>query len=658
MIQVENLSIQYGNRKLFDELTLVVRSRDRVGLVGKNGAGKSTLLKIIKDLQRPDDGRVTMPNDTTIGYLPQDIESTSTLTVYEETATAFAEINRLKEQFADYSRQLETATDYESDDYYRLLERFSHTQERLQYLGATNMRAEAEKVLKGLGFENGQFDRPMNTFSGGWQMRVELAKILLAQPDYILLDEPTNHLDIESIIWLEKFLKDYAGGIVLISHDQQFLDAVTNRTVEIVNGKVYDYAVSYSKFLELRDERREKQINDKKRQEKFVEHTEQLINKFRAKKNKAKFAQTLIRKLDRLEEIEIDELETGKIKFTFPPAPRSGLSVVKAENLDKSYGDLEVLRGVDFELERGQKVAFVGKNGEGKTTLTKIILGKTPLTDGQCELGYNVEVGYYEQHQAEQLDGSKTVFETIDDLATGDLRSRVRSLLGAFLFSGEDADKKVQVLSGGEKSRLALAKLLLQPFNLLILDEPTNHLDMRSKSILKQAIQNFEGSVIVVSHDREFLKDLTEKVYEFRNRNIDEHLGDISEFLRRRDIDSMDELSLKKSYSESEAKADPAAETDQAEPQQPVRSAAEERDFQKAVKRLRNKLNKAEKRVADLEAKKKQREAEMAAPAFYEQSPDEMTAFTEAYETLKTELTTAEAEWEDVAFALEDLEEE
>ncbi len=654
MIAIENLSIQYGGRTLFDKLNFVVKTKDRIGLVGKNGAGKSTMLKIIMDLQAPDEGNIAMPNGTTFGYLPQDLAVTSTRTVIDETAQAFSEINKLKERFDKLTKDLETRTDYESEAYQQLLNNYSNVQERLQYLGEGNMRAEAEKILKGLGFENGQFDRPMNTFSGGWQMRVELAKILLAQPDYILLDEPTNHLDIESIIWLENFLKKYHGGILLISHDQRFLDTVSNRTIELVNGKLYDYPVAYSKFLELRDKRREKQISEKKKQEKFVEHTETLINKFRAKKNKAKFAQTLIKKLDRIEEIEVDDLETAKINFRFPPAPRSGKIVVKTDALHKHYDTLHVLNSIDLEVERGEKIAFVGKNGEGKTTLSKIIAGKINSTGGDCELGHNVSIGYYEQHQAETLDPKKTVFETIDDAATGEIRLKVRNLLGSFLFSGEDADKKVSVLSGGEKSRLAIAKLLLDPVNLLILDEPTNHLDIRSKEILQQAIHNFEGSVIIVSHDRAFLKGLTDKVYEFRNRKIKAYFGDIDDFLEKRKLDSLDDLdlkkddALKKSYSEIDNSAI-------AEKQVIKRSAQEQREHEKSIKRLKNKINKIEKEIDALETRKAEIEGLMNDPDFYNSNPNAEKLMTE-HVSLKQQIKTTEETWEELAFEMEELE--
>lgn len=647
MIQVDNLLVQFGGRILFNKINCVVKPSDRIGLVGKNGAGKSTLLKILIDEIRADEGQISMPNKTSLGYLPQEKSFVSTKTVYEETATAFEKINELKTEFTQLTKEVEQRTDYESDSYQKLLEHFSGIQERLSYLGADNMRANTEKVLKGLGFENGQFDRPLATFSGGWQMRVELAKILLAQPNYILLDEPTNHLDIESIIWLENFLKSYPGGILLISHDQRFLDNVSNRTIEIVNGKLYDYAVPYSKFLELREERREKQISDKKRQEKFVEHTEQLINKFRAKKNKAKFAQSLIKKLDRLEDIEIDDMENAKINFAFPPAPRSGKVVVNIKGLNKYYGDNHVLNNIDFELERGEKIAFVGKNGEGKTTLSKIITGKTDST-GICELGYNVDIGYYEQHQAENLDGNLTVFQTIDNAAQGDMRLKVRALLGAFLFSGEDADKKVKVLSGGEKSRLAMAKLLLDPVNLLILDEPTNHLDMRSKNILKQAIQNFEGSVIIVSHDREFLKDLTDKVYEFKNRKIKPYYGDVYNFLESRNIEYLDDLNLKKSVSDSPAK------TETLQPDQPVKTAKQLHEAAKKLKRIKNKVGKIEKQIDALENEKATIETQMSDPSFYDDAAKADLTMRH-YKNLKKQISTAEEEWETAATELEEL---
>ncbi|MBK8443775.1 MAG: ABC-F family ATP-binding cassette domain-containing protein [Sphingobacteriales bacterium] len=652
MIQIQNLSVQYGSRVLFDEINITIKTRDRVGLVGKNGAGKSTLLKIIAGWQSADSGSVQMPNHSRVGYLPQELALSSDKSVYEEAATAFDEIQLLEQELAETLEALHHITDYESKAYYKLLEDSAHLQERLQLLGSgAKMRAIVEKVLKGLGFVQADFERPCSEFSGGWRMRIELAKILLRQPDYLLLDEPTNHLDIESIMWLEAFLQDYNGAIILISHDQRFLDTVTRRTIEIVGGKIYDYPVSYTAFLELREARRERQITEKKQQDKYVEHTEMLINKFRAQKNKAAFAQSLITKLEKLERVEIDELETSRLTLRFPPAPRSGRTVVKTEQLQKSYETIQVLRGIDFELERGEKIAFVGKNGEGKTTLSKIIAGKEN-SKGLLEIGHNVSIGYFEQNQAESLDGNQTVFQVIDDAATGDMRAQVRSLLGAFLFSGEEVDKKVKVLSGGEKARLALAKLLLQPVNLLILDEPTNHLDIRSKSILKQAIQNFDGSVIVVSHDRDFLKDLTQKVYEFKNGQIKQFIGDIYSFLEQRNIQSLDELGLKSSIQAQAPAASAAANNNNNNI-----AAAPKLSFEseKELKKLRSKIGKTEQLITEKEAVLKKLEQQMGAADFYEQAATAEQVLRQ-YEAAKQEIELAMQQWEQLNTEAEALE--
>ena len=639
MIQVENISVQFGGKFLFHEINFTIKERDRIGLVGKNGAGKSTLLKILIDEIRPDEGNIAMPNKTTLGYLPQELNVDYSKSVYDETASAFSEIQELKRKFEQYEKDLETATEFESDDYAKLLKNYTEVQDRIQNLGGLNMRATIEKILKGLGFVNGDFDRPLTEFSGGWQMRVELAKILLRQPSYVLLDEPTNHLDIESIMWLEKFLREYPGGLMLISHDQRFLDNVSNRTIEIVQGKVYDYAVSYSKFLGMREQRREKQVKEKIKQEKWIVHTKELIEKFRAKKNKAKFAQTLIRKLERVEPIEIDEMETSKINIRFPEAPRSGKIVVKSDKLVKKYGSLTVLNEVDFELERGEKIAFVGKNGEGKTTFSKIIAGKTDF-DGGMDLGHNVSIGYFEQHQAESLDPKLTVFETIDNVATGSMRGRVRSLLGSFLFSGEDADKKVSVLSGGEKGRLALAKLLLEPVNLLILDEPTNHLDIRSKAILKSALNNYEGAMIVVSHDREFLRDLTEKVYEFKNKNIKPFVGDVFDFLKEQNVESLDDLGMTTNTNQVPGDANKViTKEERVELKQKIR------ELEKAIKREKNRINKCEGLISEFETKIEETEKEMADPDFYMKNPKAEQIMVE-YEATKKKLEQEMERWE------------
>lgn len=648
MISLANISIQYGGRILFDDISFTITKKDRLGLVGKNGAGKSTMMKVLIGEIIAQNGTISMDNGTTMGYLPQSKKVHQTRTVFEEAATAFEEVQKVERQLQKLEEELTHRTDYESDSYFKLLEELTETQDRLHRLGGLTIREDIEKILKGLGFQNGDFDRMMSEFSGGWQMRVELAKILLMRPDFVLLDEPTNHLDIESIMWLENFLSAYPGGVLLISHDRAFLDKVTNRTVELVAGNAYDYRTSYSKFMELRTQRIEKQKTEAQRQEKFIEHTETLINKFRAKKNKAKFAQSLIKKLDRIEKIEVDEKESAAIKFRFPPAPRSGKIVVEAKQMSKSYGDHLVLNDIDFALERGEKIAFVGKNGEGKTTLAKII-NRQLQYDGHCELGYNVTIGYYEQHQAETMDGDLTVFQVIDDAATGEMRYKVRGLLGAFLFSGEDVDKKVQVLSGGEKSRLALARLLLDPVSLLILDEPTNHLDMQAKEVLKNALKAFDGSLVIVSHDRDFLQGLTDKVYEFRDKKIRPYIGDIYAFLEERKLQDLEELNLKQEK----------AKKQEASLGKKERIALREtiRDLDKGIKRQSNRVSKSEKRIAELERKIAKFEKEMSASDFYNSHADP-NGFMQTYNQTKFNLKNEMENWEELAFELEAIKEE
>lgn len=640
MIAIENISVFFGDRILFDEINFTIQSTDRIGLVGRNGAGKSTLLKIILGHQSPDDGRISRSNQTTVGYLPQELHVDYTKTVFEEACTAFEEVNIIEERMAVLHELISNTTDHESDLFEKQLHELSDLQELHMHLGGYQQREEVEKILKGLGFVQTDFDKPVTEFSGGWQMRIELGKILLKRPDFMLLDEPTNHLDIESIIWLEGFLKTYPGGILLISHDQRFLDNVTNRTIEIVSGDIYDYSCSYTKFLELREIRREQQMNEQKRQEKMIEHTEMLISKFRAKASKAKFAQSLITKLEKVDRIEIDDVDTKSIKFNFPPAPRSGQVVVNAVKVDKRYDNLHVLDEINFTLERGEKVAFVGKNGEGKSTFSRLIAGKDKNFTGDLEIGYNVSIGYYEQNQAEALDGDITVFDTLDHIATGEMRTRVRNLLGAFLFSGDDQDKKVKVLSGGEKGRLALAKLLLTPVNLLVLDEPTNHLDIVSKNILKESIMRYDGTVIVVSHDREFLTGLTDKVYEFRQRKTKEYLGDIQYFLTTRNISSLDQLSLKSSLKQEEKNSNKGSNTNK-----PVLSGAELKELEKELKKLQNKAKKHENTIAEWEAKMKTIETKMADPRFYMDEKDSPKIIAE-YNELKLKVEKEYSDWE------------
>lgn len=541
MLKLNQLRLEFADRVLFNDIDLFFGADHKTGLVGKNGAGKSTLLKVINGMQPPTGGSVVKPKDFTIGYLPQDLDFHSSLAVKDEVMTAFEVTQRLDRRIEEISQELAERTDYESEGYLDLAEELNHVSVQLGLYDIEHQEEQVERILLGLGFTRADFDKPMNTFSGGWKMRVALAKILLQRPDLILLDEPTNHLDIESVEWLETYLKNYAGGVILISHDRYFLDRVTNRTVELINGKAYDYPAAYTRFTELRADVIQKQIEAKKNQEKEIKHTEDLINKFRAKASKASFAQSLMKKLDKMELIEVDDEDESSMQFRFPPAPRSGKIVVHAEGLSKSYGEKKVLKNLDFEIVRGDHLALVGKNGVGKTTLTKIIAGLTTY-DGVCDTGAQVELGYYGQNQSDELPSKSTVLDVIDKEATGEMRTRVRSLLGAFMFQGDDVYKQVSVLSGGEKARLALCKLLLHKYNFLILDEPTNHLDMRSKDVLKAALQKFDGTMLVVSHDREFLHGLTRKVMEIRDGEMSVYPGDITEFLAHKKAVSIQEF--------------------------------------------------------------------------------------------------------------------
>ncbi|MCU0424202.1 MAG: ATP-binding cassette domain-containing protein [Candidatus Kapabacteria bacterium] len=542
MLTVSSLSIHFGGNYLFDDVSFMIAPRDRVGLVGKNGAGKSTLLKILSGLLEEERGSVHKSNGLTIGYLPQDIISAGGRTVYDETATAFAETLALEERIHAISDELERRTDYESDEYNDLLHELSDVNDHLTRMDSGSMRGQIERILTGLGFEQRDMTKMTEELSGGWQMRIELAKILLRKPDYILLDEPTNHLDIESLMWLEEFLKNYDGAIVMISHDRSFLDSITTRTLEITLGKVHDYPASYSKYVQMRQERREQQLAAFTNQQKQIADTEKFIERFRYKATKAVQVQSRIKQLDKIDRIEIEEEDTASVHFRFPDAPRSGRTVFEAQGVVKSFGEKTILRGIDFAIERGEKIAFVGKNGEGKTTFAKMLVGQEEVSGGVITIGHNVAIGYYAQHQAEMLDPNATVLDIIDRAATGEMRTKIRDLLGAFLFSGDSVYKKVKVLSGGEKSRLAMAKLLLEPINALILDEPTNHLDMRSKDVLKQALMDYDGALIVVSHDRDFLQGLTGKVVEFRGGAIKEFAGDIYEFLRIKNIETLRQL--------------------------------------------------------------------------------------------------------------------
>ena len=619
-ISINNLSVEFSAKSLFDNISYVINNRDKIALVGKNGAGKSTMLKIIAGQQTPTSGSVSVPRDTTIAYLPQHILTTDTRTVIEEVRTAFSDIDAMRARLDEMTAELAERTDYESVSYQELIDSMTSLTDRLAMEESDNCEAEMEKTLIGLGFRREDFNRPTAEFSGGWRMRIELAKLLLRRPDLLLLDEPTNHLDIESIQWLENFLITKAQAVVLVSHDRAFIDNVTNRTIEISLGKIYDYSVNYSKYVLLREERLQQQMRAFQNQQKMIKDTEDFIERFRYKATKSVQVQSRIKQLAKIERIEVDEVDTSHLNLRFPPAPRSGDYPVIADNVGKAYGPHQVFDHATFTIKRGEKVAFVGKNGEGKSTLVKCIMGEIPFT-GNLRIGHNVKIGYFAQNQASLLDGELTVFDTIDRVAVGDIRTRIRDILGAFMFGGEASDKKVKVLSGGEKTRLAMIKLLLEPVNLLILDEPTNHLDMKTKDILKQAIKDFDGTVIVVSHDREFLDGLVEKVYEFGGGEVKECLGGIYEFLEKKKLANLAELERSNPAPAKAEQPKPSAQ----KPSQPSPAApapakeerklsyAEQREHEKLVRKARRKVEDAEAEIARLEAEVKAIEEKFAA---------------------------------------------
>ena len=629
MINVTNVYIQYGERILLNRINLVIGEKEKIGLVGRNGAGKSTLLKIIAGEISPHEGQVTIPPSSTIGFLHQEMDIPKGKSVMDETLTAFSSTKELEARIQEMNEEMAVRTDYESESYHALLDEYATLTDRFTYMDGGSMEANAEKVLKGLGFKQTDFSRLTDEFSGGWQMRIELAKMLLSRPEYLLLDEPTNHLDIESIIWLEEFLQDYPYSIVVISHDKEFLDNVTKRTVEVELGAIYDYKAGYSKFVQMRAERREKQIAAYENQQRVIADRERTINRFMAKATKTKMAQSMKKQLDKIERIEIDSEDVGVMNLRFPPAPRSGLVVVDCQKVVKKYGDLLVLKGVDFKMDRGDRVAFVGQNGQGKTTLAKMIINELNLTSGDIKLGHNVEIGYYAQNQSEALYPKQTLLETMEDHSPPEMRTRLRNILGAFMFSGEDAEKKVSVLSGGERARLALACLLLKPFNLLVLDEPTNHLDMLSKEVLKNALMEYDGTLIVVSHDRDFLDGLTNRTLEFRDHQLFNHLGDVNAFLEKRALDNMRDVEL------STNRTAPVAELVAEE--KPMLSYEERKQLLKAIDR-------AEKKVTSLETKISEWETKIADPEFY-QNPD-AEAQMKKYGQLEQDLETAMEEWE------------
>lgn len=635
MLAVNQISVLFAGNELFSNISFLVNPRDRIGLVGKNGAGKSTLLKIIAGKQATDTGNVSMPKDCTVGYLPQEMKVNNGNTVIEEASLAFEEIKQLEKQLSSINTKIAESEDYESEDYIKILEKLHDVEVRYGIIGGYSYQAEIELVLKGLGFYQKDFEKKTDEFSGGWRMRIELAKILLKKPTVLLLDEPTNHLDIESIQWLEDFLKNYPGAIILVSHDRLFLDNITNRTIEITSGKIYDVKGNYSKYVSLREERLEQQLNELKNQDKFIEHTEILINKFRAKKNKAAFAQSLIKKLDRLERVEVDDIENASINFQFPPAERSGKVVVEVIDVEKKYGEKTIFSHVNMHIVREEKIAFVGKNGEGKTTLSKIIANIEPNTSGELKLGHNVTLGYYAQNQAEFLNENKSVFETIDEVAVGDVRKNIRGLLGSFLFSGDTIEKKVKVLSGGEKSRLALCKLMLQPYNLLILDEPTNHLDMASKEMLKEALLEYTGTMIVVSHDRDFLQGLTEKVIEFKDGSIKEYIGDIAYFLEQRKLNQLNELNLISQQSKQQEKIITENKL----------NYEQKKEQDKEQRKIANQITKCEKEIEELESKLALLDKELANPETSTKNSIDPTFFIN-YNEIKKQIEIKMNEWE------------
>ena len=657
MISVEGLTVEFSVVPLFSGASFVVNDRDRIALVGKNGAGKSTLLKILCGKQRPTSGVVSVPNDTTIGYLPQVMILQDDTTVREEARKAFAGMIQLKERLDRMNNELSVRTDYESDEYMSLVERYTEEHERYLMMGAENYEAEIERTLMGLGFTRTDLERPTNEFSGGWRMRVELAKILLQKPDVLLLDEPTNHLDIESIQWLEQFLIQSAKAVVLVSHDRAFINNVTNRTLEISCGKIIDYQVKYDEYVQLRKERREQQIRAYENQQKEIAEMKAFIERFRYKPTKAVQVQQKIKQLEKIVPIEIDEVDRSAMRLKFPPCLRSGDYPVICEEVGKSYGEHTVFTDVSFTIKRGEKVAFVGKNGEGKSTLVKCIMGEIPFT-GNLKIGHNIQIGYFAQNQAQLLDESLSVFDTIDRVAKGDIRLRINDILGAFMFGGENADKKVKVLSGGERSRLAMIRLLLEPVNLLILDEPTNHLDMQSKDVLKEAIKAFDGTVIVVSHDREFLDGLVTKVYEFGGGMVKEHLGGIYDFLRRKQIASLDELSVRSNSAESQSNSPtsfvlpPSSNTSTSTTPDVSSKLAylERKEQQKKVKRVEKSIKEQEEKIMKLEDRIKELDAILCTP----EGASDMTVVTE-YTSIKKLIDQETERWEHLCEELDQL---
>ncbi len=643
MISLDNLTVSYGGWTLFDNISFLINPKDRIGLVGKNGAGKTTLLKLIVGEQQPTSGAVTVNGECTVGYLPQTMRVHDTTTLVEETAKAFDEVLRIEAEIADLTAQIAERTDYESEPYEQLLHRLTEEQDRYQILGGDTRDADIEKTLLGLGFKRSDFGRATSEFSGGWRMRIELAKLLLRRPSIFLLDEPTNHLDIESIQWLEEYLKNYSGAVLLISHDRAFLDNVTTRTIELSLGKVTDYKVPYSKYEVLRAERRQQQLAAYENQQRMIEKTEEFIEKFRYKPTKSNQVQSRIKQLERLERLEIEEEDLATLNIKFPPAPRSGQIVAEINEAGMSFGAKHVFSGANFVIEKGNKIALVGRNGEGKTTLARMLIGQLTPTEGSIRLGANVNIGYYAQNQDDLMDGDFTVFDTLDRVAVGDVRTRLRDILGAFLFRGEDIDKKVKVLSGGERARLAMARMMLEPRNLLVLDEPTNHMDMRSKDILKNALMKYDGTVVVVSHDREFLDGLVEKVYEFRDGGVQEYLGGIYYFLEKRKLESLQEVER---HDTVVAAAKPAEE----EPSSQLSGKAsyeQRKELEKQLRKMRKRVETIEQTLADIEHEIAEYDKRFASATEYNEED------YKAYNELKARYDHEMHEWEKASYELE-----
>ena len=643
MISVNNLSIYFGGQDIFKNISFRVNKGDKIGLVGKNGAGKSTLLNLLSENLKPNDGSISMPNGLILGYLTQDLDFKDGKTIVEEAQTAFSELNKIQDRLDIINKEINQRSDYEAKSYLDLISEFHDLDERYRILGGNDIQSEISQVLSGLGFTTNDYDRQTTEFSGGWRMRIELAKILLQKPDILLLDEPTNHLDIESIIWLEQWLKKFTGAIVLVSHDRLFLDSISNRTIELSFTKINDYKAKYSKYLELRKDRIEKQIQAKKNQDKFISETKILINKFRAKKNKAAFAQTLIAKLDKLEIIHVEKEDVGSMKFSFPPAPHSGKVSLTINEASKSYDDLDVLESIDLEIVKGEKIAFVGKNGEGKSTLAKMIAGEIDFS-GEVVLGHSVKMGYYAQNQADFLDEESTILETIEDAISENITTNPRTILGSFLFTNDDVSKKIKVLSGGERARVSLCKLLLKPYNLLVMDEPTNHLDITSKGLLKQALMDYDGSLIVVSHDREFLQGLTQKVYEFRDKNIKEYHGDINTFLAEKDLNNFKQLEMSQNSQIDGLDLKTNSKG----------SYRDQKDRKRKNNKLKTRIRNIEKEINEISEDLKNKDLELSDPVKFKQLTEDKEFF-EIYGQQQNKLKQLEEKWTNLVEELENI---